>query len=109
MIKSYFGVNLRKVREYWSRNAGLTQEGFAGYTRTMIQTYEQYRVDPPLDLIFWLSENTGISVTDVMTREILVSEIVAEPLIDKEKSYPTEVMKERKLKRVDGMYTVSKR
>lgn len=100
--KVFFPINLRKVRSVWKRSMGVSQEGFAGYTRTMMQTYEGYRVDPPLDLVLWLSEQTGISTHDLLTREVLLEEIPLEPLSD----VPTQTrdeMEERKKRRIEGL------
>ena len=101
MYKNYFPINLKKTRLIWKKK-GARQDGFAGYTRTMIQTYEDYRVDAPIDLICWVSENTGISMHDLITREVLRDEI---PIFPKS-NFPNmekEVMEERKKSRVEGL------
>ena len=107
MFRVYFPINLRKVREVWKRSAGVNQDGFAGYTRTMMQTYESYRVDAPFDLVLWVSENTGISCHDLLTREILIDEIPTGPLVDTMPNNTVEAMKSRKKDRIRRLSTVS--
>lgn len=101
MYKNYFPINLKKTRLIWKKK-GARQDGFAGYTRTMMQTYEDYRVDAPIDLICWVSENTGISIHDLITREVLRDEIPIFPKSDLS-NMDKEVMEERKKSRVEGL------
>lgn len=101
MYKVFFPINLRKIRTAWKRSAGATQKGFAGYTRTQIQTYEDYRVDAPFDLVLWISEQTQLSCHDLLTREILTEEIPKQP--KEEVTLEREVMEERKKKRIEGL------
>lgn len=97
MKKNFFPINLKKIRTHWKRTAGVKQDGFAGYTRTMMQTYEDYRVDAPFDLVLFISENTGIPIGDLITREILIEEIPPAPAgINMEKKD----MEERKYERI---------
>lgn len=95
-FRCFFPVNLKKVREYW-KPKGIRQDYFAGYTRTMMQTYEHpLRVDAPFDLVLWLSENTGIDFHALLTREIMLSEIPDLPLFDEKANTTEEAMLERK-------------
>lgn len=92
----FFPINLKKIREHWKRK-GARQELFAGYTRTMIQTYENpARVDAPFDLVLWISENTGLNCHDLLTREILLDEIPELPRFDTSANTTEEAMLERK-------------
>lgn len=98
-LKDFFPINLRKIRELWKSTAKAKQHQFAGYTRTMIQTYETDRTDAPFDLVFWLSENTGIGCHDLLTREIGQDEIPKRPLVDEMINQPEDAMRDRKLMR----------
>lgn len=95
-LRLFFPINLKKIREHWKRK-GARQDLFAGYTRTMIQTYEDpRRVDAPFDLVLWVSENTGIDCHSLLTREVLLDEIPTLPLFDKSANTTEEEMLDRK-------------
>ncbi len=100
MYKNYFPINLKKIRLVWKAK-GARQDGFAGYTRTMIQTYESYRVDPPIDLMLFLAERSGLSLHDLVTREILRTEIIDTPI--GETQYEFEELEKRKKQRIEGL------
>lgn len=101
MNKVFFPINLKKIRTHWKKTARVKQEGFAGYTRTMMQTYEDYRVDAPFDLLLWVSEQTGITTDDLLTREVLLEEIPDAP--GEEANQEKEEMEERRKKRIEGL------
>lgn len=95
-FRLFFPINLKKIREHWKRK-GARQDLFAGYTRTMIQTYEDpKRVDAPFDLVLWCSENTGIDCHALLTREVLLDEIPTLPIFDNSANMTEEEMLDRK-------------
>ena len=85
----FYARNIRLIRKL----LGYTQEEFIqklGLTRGKLQTYEQGRTEPPIDLLVFLQNETNIPIYDILTRELSEKEIIAKnpmPVQDKKTGY----------------------
>lgn len=71
---SHIGNNIKKIRSIKK----LSQSGFAdlfGLTRASIGAYEEGRADPKIDTIKQIADHFGLSLDQLITKELTVNEL----------------------------------
>ncbi len=74
------GFNIRLIRKKWKLNQDQLGQFFGGISTAQIGKYENNENDPRLPVLLKLVEMTGISIYDLCTRVVDISEIPSEPL-----------------------------
>lgn len=94
---AYIGKNIRKIRTVRK----LSQSAFAklfNLARTSVGAYEEGRADPKIDTIIQIANYFGVSIGDLLTKELTVNDL-----------YHFDIFKDRGSKNIFEKKTISQR